>query len=143
MYMHSHAQLQWAVLDVGILFHSVTHLSPLRRCLLNKCLYCLHGQPRHFFIYTLWFFILFCFFVESKAFIHSPSEERGLVWRDTPALRGGALCFYWIIIGLKKGGGFAAVWPLGCGRLQFAPMLSSACGCSEQLVKSPPVLAFQ
>ena len=81
--MHSHAQLPWAVLDVGILFHSVTHLSPLRRCLLNKCLYCLHGQPRHFFIYTLWFFILFCFFVESKAFIHSPSEERGLVWRHT------------------------------------------------------------
>ena len=31
--------------------------------------------------------------------------------KDSPALRGGALSFYWIIIGLKKGG-VAVVWPV-------------------------------
>ena len=37
-----------------------------------------------------------------------------------------------------KGWGVAVVWPLGCwsvvNLLQFVPMLSSTCGCREQLV---------
>ena len=59
-----------------------------------------------------------------------------MVWRDALALRGGALSFYWIIIGLKKGGGIAVVCGGGyCNkRLQFVPLLSSACGCRELLV---------
>ena len=60
-------------------------------------------------------------------------------WRETPAVRGGALKLYWVIIGLKKGGRLLCVSPglLGCNpRLQFVPMLSSACGCRERLVLS-------
>ena len=75
---------------------------------------------------------------ESKVFIHSPGWERGMVWRDTPALRGGALGFHWIIITSKKGGGLLSRSPwafggivtleilIGFHKLQFVPMLSFA-----------------
>lgn len=37
--------------------------------------------------------------MESKAFIHSPREERGTVCRDTPDWGVGAVNSYWIITG--------------------------------------------
>ena len=49
----------------------------------------------------------------------------------------GALSSYWIIVGLKKGGvPLCGPWAVGASSqgLQFVPMLSSTCGCREQLV---------
>ena len=59
------------------------------------------------------------------------------MWRDTPALRGGSfelLLDNWI----KKGEGDAlcSPWEVGASEQEAAvvPVLSSACGCREQLV---------
>ena len=61
-----------------------------------------------------------------------------MVWRDTPALRGGGFEFSLDYNWIKKGVGVAGLWPLGCwsvvNLLQFVLMLSSACGCREWLV---------
>ena len=73
-----------------------------------------------------------------KKVLFTLQQRRGIVWRDTPVLVGGIfehlLNYNWI----TKGGGCFSVAPglLGhCNlRLQFVPVLSSACGCREQLV---------
>ena len=69
--------------------------------------------------------------MENKVFIQSLRKERGMVWRDGPALRGGgfklSLGYNWI----KKGGAIAVVWGVD---LQFVTMLSSDCGCWARLV---------
>ena len=65
-----------------------------------------------------------------------------MVWRDTPALRGGGfellLDYNWIKKGALERGFGSAVWPLGCWgvvtRLQLLPMWSSACGCRKWFV---------
>ena len=62
-----------------------------------------------------------------------------MVWRDTPALRGGGfellLDYNWTKNGWR---GCCCVAPGLLGRynkgLQFVPVFSSACGCREQLV---------
>ena len=56
-----------------------------------------------------------------------------MVWRDTPALRGGGFEFSLDYNWIKKGWRVAIVWPLGCWG-EFVPVLSSACGCREWLV---------
>ena len=81
-----------------------------------------------------------------KVFIHSPRKETGMEWRDIPALRGGGFELLWDYKWIKKDwGGYCCEAPgqLGCckARLQFAPLLSSTCGCREWSVSS--VLAFQ
>ena len=64
--------------------------------------------------------------VENKVFIHSPRKERGMVGRDTPALRGRDFEFLLDYNWVKKGVGCCCETPglLGhCNRgLQFAPM---------------------
>ena len=75
--------------------------------------------------------------VKNKVFIHSPRKERGMVWRDTSAMRGWSfellLGYNWI-----KKGGCCCVAPGLLGRcnaqLQFVPMLSSAWDCREQFL---------
>ena len=51
--------------------------------------------------------------MENKVFIHSSRKERGMVWRDEPALRGGSFELLLDYNSMKKGWG-VAVWPLGC-----------------------------
>ena len=85
----------------------------------------------------------FSFFVENKVFIHSPRRERGMVWRDISALRGGGfellLDYHWI----KKGWGCCCMargcWSVlkgGCGLFQCY-LLPVAAGSVSS------VLAFQ
>ena len=57
-----------------------------------------------------------------------------MVWRDTPALRGGGFEILLDYNQIKKGRGLFSCGPWAVGGLQFVPMLSSASGCREQLV---------
>ena len=57
-------------------------------------------------------------FLKIVVFIHTPRKERGMVWRDTPALRGGDLEFLVDYNEIKNGWeGVALMWPLAVGAL--------------------------